>query len=54
MNLQRYYIEAEFLDCTEDYCDLYGSLGLVFTIELNGAADKCLDYAQKEGKRWFE
>ena len=30
------------------------SLGLVFTIELNGVADKCLDYAQKEGKRWFE
>lgn len=49
-----HYSEAEFLGWTEDYCDLHGSLDLVFTIEPNDIADKCPDYAQKEGKRWFE
>ena len=34
-----HYSEAEFL---------------AFTIEPNDVADKCPDYVQKEGKRWFE
>ena len=49
-----YYSEAEFLSCTEYCCDIYGTLDLVFTIEPNDIADKCPDYVQKEGKRWFE
>ena len=49
-----YYSEAEFLSWTEDCCDIYGTLDLVFTIEPNDIADKCPDYVQKQGKRWFE
>ena len=49
-----YYSEAEFLSCNEYCCDIYGTLDLVFTIEPNDIADKCPDYVQKEGKRWFE
>ena len=49
-----YYSEAEFLSWTEDRCDIYGTLDLVFTNEPNDIADKCPDYLQKEGKRWFE
>ena len=41
-----HHSEAEFLGFTEDYCDLNGSL--------DDVADKCPDYMQKEGKRWFE
>ena len=49
-----HYSEAEFLNWTEDYCDLHGSLDPAFTIEPNDVADKCPYYVQKEGKRWFE
>ena len=49
-----HHSEAEFLGFSEDYCDLHGSLDLVFTIEPNDVADKCQDYVRKEGKRWFE
>ena len=49
-----YYSEVEFLSWTEDCCDIYGTLGLVFTIDPNDIANKCTDYLQKEGKRWFE
>ena len=49
-----YYSEAEFLSWAEDCCDIYGTLDLVFSIEPNDIADKCPDYLQKEGKRWFE
>lgn len=45
-----HHSEAEFLSWTEDYCDLHGSLNLVFTIEPNGIADKCPDYVQKRRK----
>ena len=49
-----HHSEAEFLGWSEDYCDIHSSLDLVFTIEPNDIADKCPDYVQKEGKRWFE
>ena len=49
-----HYSEAEFLSWTEDCCDIYGTLDLAFTIEPNDIANKCPDYMQKEGKRWFE
>lgn len=49
-----HHSEVDFLSWTEHYCDLHDSLDLIFAFEPNDVANKCPDYVQKEGKRWFE